>query len=105
MGFGRSLLTTAVRKGDAALLNRLLAAGSDANSLSRRKSSNLTPLDAAIIHTKRADPDKALLRAIIQYGDPKSIVWKACSLKIEEGVPYSINIEKGVPLKTALLVA
>jgi ankyrin repeat protein len=95
LGFGGSLLITAVRKGDTALLDRLLAAGFDANSLCHRQGGLMTPVAAAITHAKATDQNMALLRTIIQHGDPNSIVRR----------PYARGIEKGAPLQTALLVA
>jgi ankyrin repeat protein len=95
LGFGGNMLITAVRKGDATLLERLLAAGFDANSFSQEKDVLMTPLGAAIMHAKRADQDMALLRTMIQHGDPNSIVRK----------PYDSGIERGESLQTALLVA
>jgi ankyrin repeat protein len=95
LGFGGNVLITAVRKGDAALLERLLAVGFDANSFSQRKGGLMTPLGAAIMHTKRADQDIALLRTMIQHSDPNSIVQK----------PYDSGIDKSESLQTALLVA
>jgi ankyrin repeat protein len=104
--FGGTLLITAVKRGDAALLNRMLVAKFDVNSLSRRYFKRdfrrnfggeyyyVTALGFAIMRGKRADESLHLVRELINHGDPNSIVLR-----------HSPTDKVAMPLKTALLVA
>jgi len=95
LAFGGTLLITAVKRGDAVLLNRMLTAKFDVNSFSRRKSCLLTALGFAIMYGKRADESLPIVRELINHGDPNSIVLR----------PYLKSGAESMPQKTALLIA